>query len=383
MWDGLAHSYRTTFASPRLRGEADTRSVAGEGELPRVALVERAPHPNLLPASGEKGLAADAERAKMSTDKFISIEGIAKRYPGADGEAVTVFENLWLAMARGEFSCVIGHSGCGKTTVLNILAGLDEPSEGTVIVDEQAIQGTSLDRAVIFQSHALLPWRTVLGNVAYAVSSKWRDWDRAKVKAQAQTFIDLVGLTGSEHKRPSELSGGMKQRVGIARALSITPKIMLMDEPFSALDALTRGTLQDEVRRICLETGQTAFMITHDVDEAIYLADKIFLMTNGPGAVLAEIVENPLPKDRGRIDLHRHPLYYALRNHIIDFLVSRSRTFTAETPGHDPRNVPVARIGRPDLVIASGPEEIRDAEIRAKEIRETSWPGLSRPSTSA
>jgi len=156
---------------------------------------------------------------------------------------------------------------------------------------------------VIFQSHALLPWRTVLGNVAYAVTSKWRDWDRAKVRAHAQSFIDLVGLTGSEHKRPSELSGGMKQRVGIARALSISPKIMLMDEPFSALDALTRGTLQDEVRRICLQTGQTAFMITHDVDEAIFLADRIFLMTNGPGAVLAEIVENPLPRDRGRIEL--------------------------------------------------------------------------------
>jgi nitrate/nitrite transport system ATP-binding protein len=218
------------------------------------------------------------------TDKFISIEGIARRYPGADGGEIAVFENLWLSMARGEFGCVIGHSGCGKTTVLNILAGLDQPSEGTVIVDGQAIEGTSLDRAVIFQSHALLPWRTVLGNVAYAVTSKWRSWDRARVKAHAQTFIDLVGLTGSEHKRPSELSGGMKQRVGIARALSITPKIMLMDEPFSALDALTRGTLQDEVRRICIETGQTAFMITHDVDEAIYLADKIFLMTNGPGA---------------------------------------------------------------------------------------------------
>ena len=227
-------------------------------------------------------------------DKFISIEAIAKRYPGASGGEIAVFENLWLSMARGEFGCVIGHSGCGKTTVLNILAGLDEPSEGAVIVDGQAIEGTSLDRAVIFQSHALLPWRTVLGNVAYAVTSKWRNWDRARVKAHAQKFIDLVGLTGSEHKRPSELSGGMKQRVGIARALSITPKIMLMDEPFSALDALTRGTLQDEVRRICLETGQTAFMITHDVDEAIYLADKIFLMTNGPGAVLAEIVENPL-----------------------------------------------------------------------------------------
>ncbi len=323
----------------------------------------------------------------MTADKFISIEGIAKRYPGVGGSVATVFENLWLSMARGEFGCVIGHSGCGKTTVLNILAGLDEPSDGAVIVDGQAIEGTSLDRAVIFQSHALLPWRTVLGNVAYAVSSKWRGWDRAKIKAHAQTFIDLVGLTGAEHKRPSELSGGMKQRVGIARALSITPKIMLMDEPFSALDALTRGTLQDEVRRICLETGQTAFMITHDVDEAIYLADKIFLMTNGPGAVLAEIVENPLPKDRGRIDLHRHPLYYALRNHIVDFLVSRSKTFTAETPDHDPRDVPVARIGKPELVIASGLDasnvEPRQADSRGAESRQTSWPGLSRPSTSS
>jgi nitrate/nitrite transport system ATP-binding protein len=260
---------------------------------------------------------------------------------------------------------------------LNILAGLDEPSAGTVIVDGQAIEGTSLDRAVIFQSHALLPWRSVLGNVAYAVTSKWRAWDRAKVKAHAQTFIDLVGLTGSEHKRPSELSGGMKQRVGIARALSISPKIMLMDEPFSALDALTRGTLQDEVRRICLETGQTAFMITHDVDEAIYLADKIFLMTNGPGAVLAEIVENPLPKDRGRIDLHRHAFYYAVRNHIVDFLVSRSKSFASDVPDHDPRNVPVVRIGRPELVVASVSDAPHEQSIQ------TSRPGLSRPSTSS
>jgi len=330
--------------------------VAGEGLSPRTALVEGAPHPSLLPAGGEKGLTADAERVEMSEEKFISIEGIAKRYPGVGGTTTTIFENLWLSMARGEFTCVIGHSGCGKTTVLNILAGLDAPSEGAVIVDGQAIEGTSLDRAVIFQSHALLPWRTVLGNVAFAVSSKWRDWDRAKVRDHAQRFIDLVGLSGSEHKRPSELSGGMKQRVGIARALSIEPKIMLMDEPFSALDALTRGTLQDEVRRICLETGQTAFMITHDVDEAIYLADRIFLMTNGPGAVLAEIVENPLPKDRGRIDLHRHPLYYSLRNHILDFLVSRSKTFAAETPGHDPRNVPQVRIGRTEPAIVSPPK---------------------------
>jgi nitrate/nitrite transport system ATP-binding protein len=303
------------------------------------------------------------------TDKFISIEAIAKRYPGAAGGQIAVFEDLWLSLKRGEFACVIGHSGCGKTTVLNILAGLDAPSAGTVIVDGQAIDGTSLDRAVIFQSHALLPWRSVLGNVAYAVSSKWRNWDRTKVKAHAQTFIDLVGLTGAEHKRPSELSGGMKQRVGIARALSIAPKIMLMDEPFSALDALTRGTLQDEVRRICLQTGQTAFMITHDVDEAIYLADKIFLMTNGPGAVLAEIVQNPLPKHRGRIDLHRHPHYYALRNHIIDFLVLRSKTFTATAADHDPRNVPVVRIGLAEPAI------VASSNLAREDFKQASWPG--------
>jgi nitrate/nitrite transport system ATP-binding protein len=289
------------------------------------------------------------------TDKFISIEGITKRFPAAAGGVTTVFEDLWLSMRRGDFTCIIGHSGCGKTTVLNILAGLDAPSEGTVIVDNQAIEGPSLDRAVIFQSHALLPWRSVARNVAYAVSSKWRRWSKSQVERQSQTFIDLVGLTGAEQKRPAELSGGMKQRVGIARALSIEPKILLMDEPFSALDALTRGTLQDEVRRICLETGQTVFMITHDVDEAIYLADRVVLMTNGPGAVFAEIVDNPLPKERKRADVHKHPLYYGVRNHIIDFLVSRSKAFAGEikSGGYDRRRVPVVRPGAPEPVIAT------------------------------
>jgi nitrate/nitrite transport system ATP-binding protein len=289
------------------------------------------------------------------TDKFISIEGITKRFPAPGGGTTTVFDNLWLSMSRGEFTCIIGHSGCGKTTVLNLLAGLDEPSAGTIIVDNQSIEGPSLDRAVIFQSHALLPWLSVKGNVAYAVTSKWRRWRRAEIDAHAQKFIDLVGLTGAERKRPAELSGGMKQRVGIARALSIEPKIMLMDEPFSALDALTRGTLQDEVRRICLETGQTVFMITHDVDEAIYLADRIVLMTNGPNAVLAEIVENPLPKQRWRSDVHRHPLYYGVRNHVIDFLVTRSKSFNdgLTATNYDPRHIPIVRPGAPEPVVAA------------------------------
>lgn len=281
----------------------------------------------------------------MSAPGQISIEGIAKRYPTPGGGTTAVFEDLWLKVHRGEFVCVIGHSGCGKTTVLNILAGLDAPSDGTVIVDGREIAGPSLDRAVIFQGHALLPWKTVLGNVAYAVSSRWLGATRDEVEMRARKAIATVGLAGSEDKRPSELSGGMKQRVGIARALAIEPKILLMDEPFSALDALTRGTLQEEARRICRDTGQTVYMITHDVDEAIYLADKIVLMTNGPKARIAEIVVNPLPADRRQGQIHHDPHYYAVRNHLIDFLVSRSGSFRdAPPPGYDARRPPLVRL---------------------------------------
>ncbi len=271
------------------------------------------------------------------TKALIAIEGIARGYGGPP-----VFEDLWLSVERGQFVCIIGHSGCGKTTVLNILAGLDQPDRGVVLVDGAPIHGPSLDRAVVFQGHALLPWRNVVGNVAYALTSRWPKAPAAEIEARARRAITLVGLAGAEKKRPAELSGGMKQRVGIARALSIEPKILLMDEPFSALDALTRGTLQDEARRICVQSGQTTVMITHDVDEAIYLADRIVLMTNGPHAQVAEIVENPLPKDRGRTDLHHLPHYTTLRNHLIDFLVERSQTFRADPPpGYDRRHPPV------------------------------------------
>jgi nitrate/nitrite transport system ATP-binding protein len=280
------------------------------------------------------------------SDRYISVEGITRIFPSPGGGQTVVFKNLWLRMARGEFVAVIGHSGCGKTTVLNVLAGLDTPTTGAVIVDGRAIDGPSLSRAVIFQSHALLPWKSALGNVAYAVSARWPGLSRAKVRAKATEAIRLVGLEDAAERKPAQLSGGMKQRVGIARALAIEPKILLMDEPFSALDALTRGALQDEVRKICLETGQTVFLITHDVDEAIYLADKIVLMTNGPAAHIAEIVINPLPKARRRDEVHHEPGYYAMRNHILDFLISRSRNFHEEIAGKDwdPRHPPLINL---------------------------------------
>ena len=279
------------------------------------------------------------------SEPLIRIEGISKQFTGRDGAVTTVFEDLHFSVDPGEFVCLIGHSGCGKTTILNVLSGLDQTSSGYVFVGGREVSGPSLDRAVIFQSHALMPWLTVMGNIAFAVSSRWPEWSREKVRKHCQEYIDLVNLTGSEKKRPAELSGGMKQRVGIARALSIRPKMLLMDEPFSALDALTRGMLQEEVLRICAETKQTVFMITHDVDEAILLADKIVLMTNGPHAKIAEIVVNTMPRARTRHDLHKHPHYYRIRNHLIDFLVDRSKAFAGDSPDYDPRHPPLVRPG--------------------------------------
>ena len=193
------------------------------------------------------------------------------------------------------------------------------------------MQGPSLDRAVIFQSHALMPWLSALGNVELAVSSRHPGWSRRQIREHALKYLALVHLDGSEHKKPAQLSGGMKQRVGIARALAIEPRMLLMDEPFSALDALTRGALQDEVMAIRRATQQTIFMITHDVDEALLLADKILLMTNGPSAWIAEVVENTLPKERSRTELHKLANYYPLRNHLIDFLVTRSRELSLQS----------------------------------------------------
>jgi nitrate/nitrite transport system ATP-binding protein len=269
-----------------------------------------------------------ASPAQAGARGFLRVEGLKKAFPSATGKGETViFNDVNFDIDRGEFVCIIGHSGCGKTTILNVLAGLERPSSGHAFIDGRSIEGPSLDRGVVFQSHALMPWMSVRGNIAFAIRSRHPDWSRSMIDEHAQRFIDMVHLTGSEDKKPSQLSGGMKQRVGIARAFSIQPKMLLLDEPFGALDALTRGSIQDELVGIVRETRQTVFMITHDVDEAILLADRIFLMSNGPGAVIAEIVENPLPRSRTRATLHREESYYAVRNHLIDFLVNRSADY--------------------------------------------------------
>jgi len=291
----------------------------------------------------------------MSTEKgasFLRVEGLAKTYPGS---SEPVFDSVNFRVDKGEFVCIIGHSGCGKTTILNVLAGLERASAGHVFMDNREVAGPSLERGVVFQGHALMPWLTVRRNIAFAVRSKWPDWSAAQVDAQVEKYVDLVGLAGAIDKKPSALSGGMKQRVGIARAFAIEPKMLLLDEPFGALDALTRGTIQDELLRICAATQQTVFMITHDVDEAILLADRILLMSNGPQARVAEIVRNTMPRradgGRQRASLHHDPQYYRIRNHLVDFLVARSKELSH---GRAPALPPVVEPGRD--VDAPGPE---------------------------
>ncbi len=254
--------------------------------------------------------------------EFLKVEGLGKAYPGAKEP---VFDGVNFEIAQGEFVCIIGHSGCGKTTILNVLAGLETASTGHVFMDRREVAGPSLERGVVFQGHALMPWLTVRKNIAFAVRSKWPGWKAAQVNEHVEKYVALVGLSSAIDKKPSELSGGMKQRVGIARAFAIQPRMLLLDEPFGALDALTRGTIQDELLRICAETHQTVFMITHDVDEAILLADRILLMSNGPQARVAEIVKNTMSRERQRATLHHDPQYYRIRNHLVDFLVARSQ----------------------------------------------------------
>jgi nitrate/nitrite transport system ATP-binding protein len=256
---------------------------------------------------------------------FVEVEDLAKRFE-SQGANLTVFEHASFTIEKGEFVCIIGHSGCGKSTIMNILAGLDRPSAGLVVMDGKEVAGPSLDRGVVFQNYSLLPWLSALKNVTFAVASRWPGWHKRQVVEHSYKYLHMVGLTGgAEHRKPAQLSGGMRQRVSIARAFAIEPKLLLMDEPFGALDALTRGVIQDELLKIWSDTHQTVFMITHDVDEAILLADRILLMTNGPYARVAESVTVDIPRPRDRTTIIHDPGYYPVRNHLVDFLVSRSK----------------------------------------------------------
>ena len=262
---------------------------------------------------------------------FLSIERLTQQFPDGSGGTLTVFENASFGVEKGEFVCILGHSGCGKSTIMNILAGLAEPTSGVVKMDGFAVSGPSLDRGVVFQNYSLLPWLSALKNVTFGVAARYKDWSKAQVEEHARKYLAQVGLEGDVvHRKPSQLSGGMRQRVSIARAFANQPKLLLLDEPFGALDALTRGTIQEELIKVWSQTEQTVFMITHDIDEAILLADRILLMTNGPNARVAESVEITLPRPRVRTEIVEHPNYYAIRNHLVQFLGQRSKELAGQ-----------------------------------------------------
>ncbi len=278
---------------------------------------------------------------------FLSIENLTQCYPDGQGGTMTVFENATFGVEKGEFVCILGHSGCGKSTIMNILAGLAEPTSGVVKMDGFEVSGPSLDRGVVFQNYSLLPWLSTLKNVSFGVAARHPDWSKAKVLDHSREYLAMVGLEGDViHRKPSQLSGGMRQRVSIARAFANHPKLLLLDEPFGALDALTRGTIQDELLKIWGGTGQTVFMITHDIDEAILLADRILLMTNGPFASVAESVEITIPRPRNRTEIVEHPNYYPIRNHLVQFLGKRSKELAGRASDGAAQTPETVRIDR-------------------------------------
>jgi nitrate/nitrite transport system ATP-binding protein len=225
---------------------------------------------------------------------------------------------------------MIGHSGCGKSTLLNIIAGLERASGGGVVLEGREVTRAGMDRMVVFQNFSLMPWMTVTENIRLAVRAAHPDWSRAQVAADVAHYVAMVGLSGAEDKRPAALSGGMRQRVGLARAFSTQPKVLLLAEPFAQIDALTRGVIQDELVRMWEASRNTVFMVTHDVDEAILLSDRIALMTRGPEARLAEVIDVKIPRPRTRAELIDDPEYLRLRTHILKFLVEGARPVAAD-----------------------------------------------------
>lgn len=260
---------------------------------------------------------------KVLQDRYVLIENVNMVFETKKGR-FEALRNINLSIKEGEFVSIIGHSGCGKSTVLNLIAGLLNPTSGNLFCAGREIAKPGPDRAVVFQNHSLLPWLTCFENVYLAVERVFGDTEsKTQLQARTKAALELVGLAHAMEKRPNEISGGMKQRVGIARALSMEPKVLLLDEPFGALDALTRAHLQDELMQIMKKSNCTAVMVTHDVDEAVLLSDKIVMMTNGPAATIGEVLDVELERPRKRLDLAEDPTYNHLRSEVLKFLYER------------------------------------------------------------
>ncbi len=255
--------------------------------------------------------------------RFLDLEGVEKVFPLPKGEAYVAVTDVNLNIKENEIISIIGHSGCGKSTLLNMIAGLDMATDGGIILDNKEITGPGPERAVVFQNHSLLPWLTVYQNIEMAVKKVMPDLSPKELKERVYKFIEMVNLDHAKDKYPGEISGGMKQRVGIARALSIKPKVLLMDEPFGALDSLTRANLQEHLMRIQQNVKNTVIIITHDIDEAVLLSDRVIMMTNGPKATIGEILEVNLDRPRDRVALQHDPEYIRCREAILSFLYEK------------------------------------------------------------
>ncbi len=251
---------------------------------------------------------------------FLSIENVIKSFRKPDGTQFVVLDGIDLAIAEQEYVSVIGHSGCGKSTLVRIVAGLEKPTSGLVTLEGKVIRKPGAERMMVFQGYSLLPWLTVRENIRMAVDEVFKAGSRAEKTALVNEHIEMVNLTAAADKYPHELSGGMKQRVGVARALATRPKMLLLDEPFGALDALTRPKLQQQVLDIWENNRQAVMMITHDVDEAIFMSDRVVMMTNGPKATIGKVLDIPLLRPRDRHELRESKEYYELRNQALDFL---------------------------------------------------------------
>ncbi len=257
--------------------------------------------------------------------KYLEISNVSMCF-ASKGQYFLALQEINLEIAKGQFISLIGHSGCGKSTLLNLLAGLTLPSTGNLLCAQREIRCPGPERAVVFQNHSLLPWLTCFENVYLAVEKVFAaNETRKQLQQRTAAALELVGLSHAEKKHPHEISGGMKQRVGIARALAMEPKVLLLDEPFGALDALTRAHLQDELMKIVAATQSTVVMVTHDVDEAVLLSDRVVMLTNGPAATIGEILDVDLPRPRERVSLSNNPEYQACRTAVLEFLYRRQR----------------------------------------------------------